>query len=524
MGYAIGPSQSDPRTGEQLNADILISSTFVTGWRYEYAELVGSDGLMDQYLEAQEMLLHLSPEQAQYVCLAQIGKTHQLGVQYAMLLADGVIDPGEPMPEEYLADAIRDLIMHEVGHTLALRHNFKASSGIPYDKLQDKAFTRENGVQVSVMDYGAVNIAVDPKQQGYFYNVEVGAHDVWTIRYAYTPIDRQGRMGTNGDYAMTPEEELPGLRKIAEEVANPLHTYGADEDNWLGPFAVDPLTNAWELSSDPLAWARDRIAIVNRIQPQLESRLIAEGDGYQRLRGATIGMIFERYIALLPAVKNVGGVYVNRDHKGDPAARLPFTPVPAARQREAVQLILTEAFAEDAFKFDPLVVNKLAPSRWTDWASGSLTPVDFPIHGTVARIQTILMSQMLHPVRVQRMIDNEMRQQQGSAYTAAEMFDDVTKATWSELGGQRARNVSSFRRNLQRIHTDTLIDLLLADNPLTPPDARSLARLQLKRINESVEGALGRGGLDDFTLAHLEETQARTERALNAQVSLEIED
>ncbi|NIV20434.1 MAG: hypothetical protein GWN54_07380, partial [Gammaproteobacteria bacterium] len=59
----------------------------------------------------------------------------------------------------------------------------------------------------------------------------------------------------------------------ASEAADPYHTYGTDYDNWLGPWAVDPLTNAWELGSDPLRYAEDRAALVARVKPQLESHL-----------------------------------------------------------------------------------------------------------------------------------------------------------------------------------------------------------------------------------------------------------
>ncbi len=119
------------------------------------------------------------------------------------------------------------------------------------------------------------------------------------------------------------------------------------------------------------------------------------------------------------------------------------------------------------------------------------------------------------------MVDNELRTT-GDAYTAAELFSDLTQAAWSELAGQRARSVNSFRRNLQRVHTNHLIELMLSSAAAIPEDARSLARLHLSRISDRVESALGQGGLDDFTEAHLGETAARIERALNAQVSLGI--
>lgn len=522
MGYAIGPSETDPRTGEILNADVLISSTFVRSWLFDWQEIAGPEGMIERFMEAQRLREQLSPQLAARFCMAEIGKAHQLGVGYAMLLGLGVLPAGSPMPEEFLGDAIRDLIFHEVGHTLGLRHNFKGSSGIPHERLHDKSFTDTHGVTLSVMDYGPVNVAVNPKKQGNYWNKRVGTYDIWAIKYAYMPIYLNS--GTNGDGPgkATSEQELPVLREIASLAADPYHTYGTDEDNWLGPWAVDPLTNAWELGSDPVKHAKDRAEIVARIMPNLESRLIEKGAGYQRLRGAMSSLVFERYISLSPVTKTVGGLYFTRDHKGDPNQRMPFTPVPAAKQREAVRLLIDQAFDEDAFAFDPKMLNQLAPNRYTHWGVGwGVTPVDFPVHSLVEQVQSILLAQLLNPIRIERMIDNELRTT-GDVYTAAELFNDLTAATWSELAGQRVRPVSSFRRNLQRVYTNQLIDLMLSPSPIIPEDARSLARLHLKRISARVESAQGQSGLDDFSAAHLDETGARIKRALDAEVSIEI--
>lgn len=528
MGYAIGPSQTDPRTGELLNADVLISSTFVRSWLNDWLELADPAAKLERYAEVERFRQRLPAELRGRFCMAEAGKAHQLGVQYALLLGLDVLPPGSPMPEEYLGDAIRDLVLHEVGHTLGLRHNFKGSSGIPYERLNDTSFTREHGLTLSVMDYGPVNVAPDPDRQGHFWNKEVGTYDVWAIKYAYMPIyagslaATNGSNGSNGSTSVTlasPEEELSTLREIASQAADPFHTYGTDEDNWLGPFAVDPLTNAWELGSDPLLYARDRAAIVARVTPRLESRLIEEGEGYQRLRGAVNSLVFERYISLYPVTKTVGGLYFVRDHKGDPNQRMPFTPVPADKQRQAVRLLIDQAFDEDAFDFDPAMLNKLAPNRYSHWGMGSGTPVDFPAHDLIDQVQRFLMANLMDPIRIQRMIDNELRAT-GEPYTAAELFNEMTQAIWSELDGERSRSVNSFRRNLQRRYTDHLIEVMLSTAPTVPEDARSLSRLHLKRIAERVDAALDRGAVDDFSVAHLDETKARIERALRAQTNL----
>lgn len=515
--WAIGPHEADPRTGEILNADILISSSYMTYVVNEYQEM-SAPGTIAQMREMQNLVRKFRPELADRLCFAGPGKAHQMAVQYALLVGMGVLDGAAPVPEQYMGDAIRDLVMHEVGHTLGLRHNFRASSGIPHDKLNDTTFTGQHGVTLSVMDYGAVNIAPDPKAQGHFWNKTVGSYDVWAIKYAYATIYQQpatGPLATSGTPVGSPEAERVGLDKIAGRVAEPLHTYGTDEDNWLGPWAVDPLTNGWDLGSDPMRFAHDRVAVIRRVQPRLEQRLVAEGEGYQRLRTAVQGLIFERFNALWPLTKTVGGMYAARDHKGDPNARPPFRLVPAERQRDAVRTIVENAFAEDAFQFDPELLNKLAPSRWSHWGVGyARIPMDFPVHAWVSDVQTWLLWELLDPARLERMIDNEVRMPRGmEPYRVSELFTETTTAIWSELGA-RPREVGSYRRNLQRTHVEVLTTLLTSRQSMVPEDARSLARYELRQLSDRIAAALEAPGVDTMTRAHLEESKARMDAAL----------
>lgn len=539
MGYAIGPSQTDPRTGEMLNADILISSEFVRGWQQTYGTLTpGAEGgglqsplrRIDQRLDQT-----FPPRLSRRACLAERSKARQIGLQRAVLLARGVIDPGAPMPDEYLGGAIKDLVMHEVGHTLGLRHNFKASSGIPTEELHDESFTSEHGVSLSVMDYAPVNVAPDAAEQGHYWNPTVGTYDDWAIKYGYMPIveqDEEGPLTRDGALADTPDAAENGLDKIAAQSSDPMHTYGTDEDARLGAYAVDPLTNTGELGSDPLAFAASRAELVRTVEPKLDERLVAEGERYYRLRQATTALIFERYRSLQPITKMVGGLYVARDHKGTPDARMPFRPVAPERQKEAVDMLVEQAFAPDAFTFEPERLNKLAPNRRSYWDISVTLQLDYPVHEYVSTVQTGLLSDLLHPARLQRMIDNQVRTD--AAYGPGDLMPRLTDAIWSELDAPppRTPSINSFRRNLQRAYTDRLVDFLLdtisfitiapgaADQVTVPEDVRSLARLELTQLSDRIGQVLDRGSLDRTTRAHLSETKARVDRALEASVSV----
>ncbi len=529
MGYAIGPSQADPRTGELLNADILVSSTFVRGWLADYQDFAGSGSsavdLINALSQSDPRWAGLPRGTRDRICMAEMGGSRQLGVQYALMQGLGTLEPNEPMPPEYLRSAIMWLVLHEVGHTLGLRHNFKGSSGIPYDRIHDKSFTSQHGVVVSVMDYPAVNVSPDPARQGDYYSTVPGDYDVWAVQYAYTPIYRPGTT----EPVSTPDEELPELKKIAARSSEPLLAYNTDEDNWLGPFNVDPFTNAWDLSSDPVRYAHDRSAIVKRVLPVLESRLLEDGQGYQRLRNAVGNLMFEGVYPYFNATRMIGGMTFARDHKGDPGGRVPFTPLPAAKQREAMQSIVEGALSEDSFRFEPDLLNKLAPNRFSHWGMPWEVQVEYPTHEVVEAWQRAILGSLLSPPRLRRMVESGIRYTgEATPYTIDEMFGALTGAVWSELGtsGASARKVGSFRRNLQRAWVDSFINVMMgvegAGLGAVPDDARALARHQLTAVAGRIDAAVNGSGLDTQTRAHLAESKARIERSLEASLSLSV--
>ena len=537
MGYAIGPSQSDPRTGEQLNGDVLISQSFMQGWIWNYERLgnpgaaaeSGAESGAEPISELAAMIaarggldrqaLSLDPWQLAHMCFAEVGKAHQLGFQHAALLGLGMLDRGRDVPEQYIGDAIIDLVLHEVGHVLGLRHNFKSSSGTPSDRLHDTSFTGRHGVSLSVMDYTPVNIAPDPDDQGHYWNVVAGSYDRWAIQYAYSVIYEQpadGQLATSGTPAASSEAELNGLRKIAAQASDPMHTYGTDEDNWLGAYAVDPLSSAWELGSDHIAYARSRAEVVEKVMPTIEERMMEDGEGYQRLRNAVNSLIFERLNATLPLVKYVGGAYVARDHRGDPDERAAFTPVTPERQREAVDLIARSMLAENAFEFDADLLNRLLPNRWSHWGQSPATILQFPVLSNMQAVHGSLVSGLMTPPRLARMLDREALAAAGEdVYTVSQLFGTLTGTVWSELGrGADARNSTPIRRNLQRIYTDQLAALALAE--AAPGDASALARLELSELSVRLDRALSGARIDRSTRAHLAETRARVDRVLEA--------
>ncbi len=506
--YAIGPSDVDPRTGEILNADILIAASWIQYWQGEYREYAGPQAMTRAVFEEDSLLRRDPHGRLRRLCRYAGGLPRYGTMLRASLAASGAIPPGAPVPKEFIGQALKELVMHEVGHTLGLRHNFRGTSGIALASLGDREFTSTHGTSSSVMDYNPPAIALDRSQQGDYYSTTIGTYDRWAIAYGYATI------GTE-----TPDDERPGLSRIASQAAHPDHVYGSDEDAGFAGFGADPNVTRWDQTSDPIGWAKEQVTLVNRLFDSLETRLIAPGEGYPRLRSGFVDLLFQRWYATLVTTKYLSGVYTARDHRGDPDARPAFTPVPAAKQREALAFITQAGLGENAYKFRPELLNRLAPSRWWHWGANPFGEgrIDFPLHDWALTFQSILVSLLLDPDVMARIRDNELRAAAGTAVvTIPDVFQSMTAAIWSEAGA--ARNTGSIRRDLQRMYLVELLRMVVNPPLGTPEDARTVARQTLAELRTRLGTALASNRLDAYTRAHFADSRVRIAQALSAQV------
>src|SRR2546426_2288428 len=189
--YAIGPSDVDPRTGEILNADILFTASWIQAWQGEYREWTGPQAMIGEVFR-EDSLLRADPAgggvRFRRLCSYSEGLAQRATLVRAALVAQGVIAPGAPVPREYIGQALKEVVMHEVGHTLGLRHNFRGSSAIPNGKLFDRQFTATHGTSASVMDYNDPVVALDRSKQGDYYSRTIGTYDRWAIKYGYASV------------------------------------------------------------------------------------------------------------------------------------------------------------------------------------------------------------------------------------------------------------------------------------------------------------------------------------------------
>jgi hypothetical protein len=560
QGFAMGPSRANPLTGEILDADIIFDASMIRFWKQDYHawRMAGGSTTMEQpasLIEAtrrgwglanmrlaqvpgnplawddrQSKDKDLDAETVrrsqlwavrQGMCQCGSQMRYELGLGALAMSYRGDLKGGDKVPEELIGQAIKFVVMHEVGHTLGLRHNFKASTMLTSDKLNDTAITHKQGLVGSVMDYTPINLAPKGVKQGDYFSTTLGPYDYWAIEYAYKPL-----MGST-------ESELPELQKIAARCAAPGLDYATDEDMFE---TADPYTHVWDLGADPMRFAQDRMILAEELLKGLADRVTEKGEGYQRARQA-FDLLLGQYGNSAYLVSSfVGAECLHRDHRGDPSGRDPFMPISGVKQREALKFVQDHILTDKPFQFSPSLLRKLAADRWSHWGNDSMGTVDFPIYDRILGIQKVVLRQVFDPAVMSRILNNTLKAEKDEQpLTLAELFRGVSDSIWNPAAGAEPANASTslIRRNLQREHIRELSNLVLGNrnrhamlifflggsSASAPADARSLARMHLRELQQRL-GKPPSDKLDDATRAHLEECYARISQVMTASMQL----
>ncbi len=414
-------------------------------------------------------------------------------------LIDGV-------PEWFVGPMLADLTAHEVGHTLGLRHNFKASSVYSMAEINSSELKGTKPFTASVMDYTPVNINMeDGELQGDYTMIGIGSYDAWAIRYGYGFEDP---------------------KKVLAEVAEPGHVYGTDFDT----SGTDPYARRYDLGADPLSFSKSRMRLAKQHRERIVEKFVKDGESWGKARRGyeiTLGMQTNG----LSTMSNwIGGAFVNKDHKGDPGARAPLVSVDAKTQRDALDFCIQNAFFEESFGLTPELVRHLTVQKWgdsSDWRT-SYDDSTWPLHDRVAGIQASVMTMLMNPTTLRRVYDNEaLVDPSEDAFTLPELMGTVFDNVWTELKEKdtslastvRSPMISSLRRNLQREHVERLIDLSLdSDGRAAQKAITNLATHQLRKLHKLLGNVLENGAkLDAYTEAHFSEASLRIGKALDAQ-------
>jgi len=263
------------------------------------------------------------------------------------------------------------------------------------------------------------------------------------------------------------------------------------------------------------------VKLAEEVRTNMEKKLEKPGEGYQVLR-RSFGVAFgQEGYSLTLAAKYIGGVYHYRDHVGDPGNRLPFEPVPAAKQKEALELLRKNLYSPSSFQFNAQLLNKLASPRFSDFTDfGAMaTRFDVPIHDMVLGLQTRVLDRLYHPIVMSRILDSEVKAPSGSeAFSLGVMFSEIQDSIWAETKAPGSSlNIDSYRRSLQRAHLRKLTSIVLRDTSV-PEDAQTLARQNLVALRGQLQAALAKPGMKTSleTRAHLTESISRIDEALKA--------
>lgn len=280
---AMGPSWTDPRSGEILNASVVVYHNLVHllyTWRF---------------------------------------------------IQTAAVDPSvrfKDLPEEVMGDAIRYVTSHEVGHCFGFMHNMSASSAYPVDSLRSPSFTQKYGTTPSIMDYARFNYIAQPGdlERGVRLTPPaLGPYDLYAVKWLYQPLPE----------AKTAKQEVDTLSKwITEKAGDPVYRYGKQQIM----SAYDPSSQTEDLGDDAVKATRYGMNNLKYIMAHFNEWL-EKDDLNGNIRNEIYYSLLQQLRTYLGHVTaNIGGIYLTERYVGDPLPT--YDAVPKAKQKEALNYLL----------------------------------------------------------------------------------------------------------------------------------------------------------------------------------------
>lgn len=427
-GY--GPSFVNPRTGEILGADIMLEYIFITN-RLRQEKLFDMAGLKG-YLTEMDVA---HEEQVGHYCEAG-HNLHQSTLFGLYGLSSQGASPKDK--DEFIKQALHYLILHEMGHTMGLNHNMKASQLHSPDQLADKDRVAKMGLIGSVMDYPTTNFRLNPEQHTQYFTTKPGPYDDWAIEFGYSA-------SLENEIA-----EKVRLEKILERSTEPELIFGNDADDMRSPGkGIDPRVNVNDLSSDAISYSVERMQLADKILANVKSKYSVKGQSYHELRTAYLVLTGEMATSASTISRYIGGVYVERSVVGQKNAKQPFTPVAYEDQKRAMKALADNIFAADALTAPKDIYSYLQMQRRGFGFFGRSE--DPKIHDRVVNIQGLTLMHILHPNVTKRLTDSRLY---GNKYSVTEMMGDLDDAIFkADLNG----SVNTFRQNIQVWYVERVI-------------------------------------------------------------------
>ncbi|RCS28134.1 DUF5117 domain-containing protein [Polaribacter sp. WD7] len=302
---AVGPSVSDPRSGEIIESDIIWYHNHLRSYRNRY------------------------------------------------LLETGAANPSARTlntPAEDIGEMMRMVISHEIGHALGLPHNMAASYAYPVDSLRSGSFTQKYGIAATIMDYARYNYVAQPGDKNIRFVRQLGPYDHHAINWGYRVITA----------ATTPEAEVNTLDKWIEEKAdNPIYKFGFQR---RGGF--DPESQTEDIGDDHVkasSYGIKNLKIVAKNLPEWTSNQTNNYDDLAELYGEMIG-VWSRYVGHV--ISNVGGVY--EYNKKPNQSGVVYQPMAKSMQQASIEWLHKNAFNTQNWLLDKNILNKIDEAGYAD--------------------------------------------------------------------------------------------------------------------------------------------------------------
>ncbi len=299
---AMGPSVSDPRSGEIIESDIIWYHNHLRSYRNRY------------------------------------------------LLETGAANPSarslDTKPED-ICEMMRMVIAHEVGHALGLPHNMAASFAYPVDSLRSGSFTQKYGIAATIMDYARYNYIAQPGDKNIRFIRQLGPYDHYAINWGYRKIPSVNN----------PEEELKTLDKwITDKAEDPKYRFGGQR--------FDPSSQTEGIGNDQVkasTYGVKNLKIVAKNLPKWTSNQTNNYEDLNELYGELLS-VWNRYVGHVAG--NIGGVYeFNRKPIQDGNV---YVPVAKKRQVESINWLLKNTFETQKWLLDKNILNKIGETGYSD--------------------------------------------------------------------------------------------------------------------------------------------------------------
>ncbi len=429
-GY--GPSFTNPRTGEILGADIMLEWIYLTN-RVRYSEIfenqeIRGDNFCHNSLIKQENRI--------------FGK-----------LATEALDLNENEISRLYEEDLYQLILHEVGHTLGLNHNFAASTLHNNSDVHNPEITYKEGLSSSVMDYHALNIAPLGTQQGQYADIKPGKYDILAIKYGYSPN--------------LSKKDLVGM---LEKYSSKEYLFGNDGDDMRSPGkGIDPRINTGDMTNDPVGYAKDRIILSQNLIPKLYDTLKTKSDSWESIYQGYRILLRQIHTSAEIISRQIGGVYINRGVMSD-KNQDPYEVVPYEIQKESIKILSEHYFDSEKFILPPNIANKMQRERRSFDFFGKTEDPKF--HNMILKGQKKVLKHFTNSKVLKRLTDTSFY---GNEYLPNELFRDLTSSIFDE---SKSRKLNGVDQNLQTYYLKRLIMIFKSGNFDSPSISASLSSLE----------------------------------------------